>query len=150
MSGMAKLDPSHIMKLFQREKPDDWGSLAANPFCLDESPRYAPHQDSDPSDIVHIIQFGTKRSLTQPNAPLFYNIMEEDASCYTSNISATTPPLIADTGASVCISPLRSDFVTYHRSNIAIKDLSSSNAVTGEGMIHWHVIDTNGNHFTIY
>ena len=60
-----------------------------------------------------------------------------------------TPPLIIDTGASVCITPLKSDFQTYHPSTMKIKDLSSSNTVAGEGILCWTVVDVNGNHVTL-
>ena len=53
-------------------------------------------------------------------------------------------PLIVDSGASVCISPLREDFIVYRQSNAKIKDLSKSNAVAGEGIVRWKVRDTNG------
>ena len=52
--------------------------------------------------------------------------------------------IIIDTGASVCISPHRSDFLTYHSSQMRIKDLSSSNKVQGEGIIRWKMQDANG------
>ena len=52
--------------------------------------------------------------------------------------------LVIDSGASVCISPDRSDFISYRPSKIKIKDLSSSNTVAGEGMIRWPVRDKNG------
>ena len=52
--------------------------------------------------------------------------------------------MIVDTGASVCISPRREDFVTYKSSKIKIKDLSKTNTVKGEGLICWTVLDQNG------
>ena len=53
-------------------------------------------------------------------------------------------PLVVDSGASVCISPCRSDFVTYKPSKAKIKDLSSTNRVEGEGLVRWHVLDADG------
>lgn len=47
-------------------------------------------------------------------------------------VSGKETPLIMDTGASCCISPRRSDFVTYLKSQVKIKDLSSSNSVAGK------------------
>jgi hypothetical protein len=58
-------------------------------------------------------------------------------------------PLIMNTGASCCISPCQSDFVTYSKSQVKIKDLSSSNSVAGEGMIRWKVLDAHGRSVTI-
>ncbi len=57
--------------------------------------------------------------------------------------------LIVDSGASVCISPLRSDFITYKPSQMKIKDLSSSNKVQGEGIIKWRVLDSSGQEISI-
>ena len=57
---------------------------------------------------------------------------------------ATETPLIWDTGASVCISPHREDFISYKKSTARIKDLSSSNKVTGKGMVRWTVRDKDG------
>ncbi len=48
-------------------------------------------------------------------------------------------------GASVCITPHRSDFITYQPSSIKIKDLSSTNRVKGEGKLRWKVEDSKGN-----
>ena len=62
--------------------------------------------------------------------------------CFSGTLS--TIPLIVDTGASVCISPCREDFVTYKTSKLKIKDLSKTNKVQGEGLIRWTVRDKNG------
>ena len=53
-------------------------------------------------------------------------------------------PLIVDTGASVCISPKREDFIYYQDSKANIKDLSKTNTVSGEGIVGWKVRDTTG------
>ncbi len=45
--------------------------------------------------------------------------------------------LIIDSGASICITPHRPDFITYKTNNMKIKDLSSSNKVAGEGLLRW-------------
>jgi hypothetical protein len=52
--------------------------------------------------------------------------------------------VIIDSGASVCISPNLSDFITYKDSKMKIKDLSSSNKVAGEGILRWKLQDVNG------
>ena len=54
--------------------------------------------------------------------------------CYQS-ITNHNSFLIIDSGASVCIMPHQSDFVTYAASNMKIKDLSSPNTVAGEGLM---------------
>ena len=143
-------DPSRIMDIFNRPLRPDWDSAIDTRFALDDPPLYNPAPDEDPSEIMHILCFGQQeRELTEDHTPLFYTLMDKNASCYTSTVSSTSPPLIADTGASISITPLRSDFDTYYPSQISIKDLSSSNKVVGEGIIHWHVIDRGGNHHTL-
>jgi hypothetical protein len=67
--------------------------------------------------------------------------------CLSSKI--VTSNVIIDTGALVCISPHRSDFVTYASSKMKIKDLSSSNQVAGEGLIRWSLHDATGTVVTI-
>ena len=52
--------------------------------------------------------------------------------------------LVIDSGASVCISPHKGDFISYGKSNMKIKDLSSSNNVAGEGIICWNLKDVHG------
>jgi hypothetical protein len=51
--------------------------------------------------------------------------------------------VIVDSGASVCIATNQSDFITYKDSKMKIKDLSSSNKVAGEGILHWKFQDVN-------
>ncbi len=67
--------------------------------------------------------------------------------CLSSKIIASN--VIIDTGALVCISPHQSDFVTYASSKMKIKDLSFSNWVAGEGLIHWSLHDANSTVVTI-
>ena len=106
--------------------------------------------DHDPSRIVDFIyssipkptntHFETPQATLSQSYPtgllarlhvLFY------PHCLTS-VMTQSPPLIVDTGASVCITPNKGDFIasTYRPSSLKIKDLSSSNKVLGEGMIH--------------
>jgi hypothetical protein len=63
------------------------------------------------------------------------------------NVKLQHIPLIVDSGASVCITPCKSDFKpgTYRSSNMKVRDLSSENKVDGEGLVQWAVKDTNGN-----
>jgi hypothetical protein len=67
--------------------------------------------------------------------------------CLSSKI--VTSNVIIDTGALFCILPHQSDFVTYASSKMKIKDLSSSNQVAGEGLIHWSLHNTYGTVVTI-
>ncbi len=72
-----------------------------------------------------------------------YILTIEFPSCYRNTIDHESL-LIIDSGASVCITPHRLDFITYKMSNIKIKDLSSSNTVAGEGLLRWKVEDCAG------
>jgi hypothetical protein len=58
---------------------------------------------------------------------------------------AVLSSIIIDSGASVCISPHQSNFVTYLASKMKIKGLSSSNQVAGEGILCWSLQDMDGN-----
>ncbi len=62
--------------------------------------------------------------------------------CYLNEISNAI--LTVDMGASVCITPHHSDFITYQSSSMKIKDLSSTNRVKGEGILQWKVEDSKG------
>jgi hypothetical protein len=62
--------------------------------------------------------------------------------CFSSQ--ANEGNVIIDSGASVCISPHYSDFVTYNKSTMKTKDLSPSNQVAGEGIIQWLIKDHRG------
>ena len=50
-------------------------------------------------------------------------------------------PLIMDTGALVCITPRREDFIVYQDSKAKINNLSKTNTVTGEGVVRRSVRD---------
>jgi hypothetical protein len=50
--------------------------------------------------------------------------------------------LIIDSGASVCITPFKTDFVSYKPSTTKIKDLSSQ--VAGKGIVKWSFRDKDG------
>jgi hypothetical protein len=65
----------------------------------------------------------------------------EDPKCFSS--IGINSSLVINSGASVCISQHKSDFITYNKSKMKIKDLSSSNHVAGEGIVHWYMKDAN-------
>jgi hypothetical protein len=67
--------------------------------------------------------------------------MSSIAYLYCFSSQANKGNVIINSGASVCISPHRSDFITYNISAMKIKDLSSSNQVAGEGLIQWLIKD---------
>lgn len=161
----ASWDPSSIMQHFtcaatsgrvkemQLNDDHEWGSTPPRPpFTLHHvSTDDIFPDDHDPSDIVHILKFNTHNPtthLTRAEAPIFFSLLE-NPSCYSTSVQHNETPLIVDSGASVCISPIRSDFITYNQSRIKIKDLSSSNTVDGEGLVKWNVIDTSGNQVTL-
>ena len=64
-----------------------------------------------------------------------FNSLEVEPFCLTTN--GLFGMVIIDTGASVCISPNKSDFITYSKSDMKIKDLTTINRVAGEGLIRW-------------
>jgi hypothetical protein len=66
----------------------------------------------------------------------------EDPYCLSGRSMQTG--VIIDSGASVCITPHRSDFINYKDSHMKIRDLSSSNSVAGEGIIRWSMQDEHG------
>ena len=66
-----------------------------------------------------------------------FNSLEVEPFCLTTN--DLFGMVIIDTGASVCISPHKSDFVTYSKSDMKIKDLTTINRVAGEGLIRWTI-----------
>ncbi len=72
-----------------------------------------------------------------------YILTIEFPSCYQNTMDHESL-LIIDPGASVCITPHRSDFIMYKTSNMKIKDLSSSNKVAGEGLLRWKLEDRAG------
>jgi hypothetical protein len=72
-----------------------------------------------------------------------YILTIEFPSCYQNTMDHESL-LIIDSGTSVCITPHRSDFISYKTSNMKIKDLSSSNKVAGEGLLRWKVEDHAG------
>jgi len=101
----------------------------------------------DPSSITSTTNFPTFSQASalgyvSKNLRLLLNSIDSPQ-CFSS--MADLPSVIVDTGASVCISPHRSDFVTYHSSKMKIKDLSSSNQVAGEGILRWKLEDSLGN-----
>ena len=51
---------------------------------------------------------------------------------------------ILDTGASFGLTPFRSDFITYEKVNITVKDVSGSNKVQGFGLVLYKAVATNG------
>ena len=69
--------------------------------------------------------------------------------CHNNILTKEQYQLIVDTGASVCITPCRHDFISYRPSKVKIKDLSKSNSVEGEGVLRWVIMDTDGNPCTI-
>ena len=146
---------SHFLTSTSRTPLHDipWASSTTNPtFNLEHFDMTFP-LDADPSDIMTMMNFtlgstlSAHHDLTQRHAPIYFSLLD-NPTCYMSE-SPTSPPLIVDTGASVCISPIKSDFKTYLPSTMRIKDLSSSNSVAGEGMLHWHVMDINKKQVTL-
>ena len=66
----------------------------------------------------------------------------DNPSCF--SLKTIRAGLIIDSGASVCITPHRSDFLSYKPSKMKVKDLSASNQVKGEGIVRWTFRDADG------
>jgi hypothetical protein len=94
-----------------------------------------PHQDNLKRTLLRLPMY--KAYLSTLNNPMCF--------CLSSNEIM----LIVNSGASVCISPLCLDFVTYKSSIMKIKDLLSSKRVEGEGIIEWNVIDKHKHNVAI-
>jgi hypothetical protein len=67
----------------------------------------------------------------------------DNPSCF--SLKTIRSSLIIDSGTSVCVTPHKSDFISYKPSTMKIKDLSSLNHVKGKGIVKWLFRDTDGN-----
>jgi len=108
----------------------------------------------DPSFVMGILSLDSgppqdSINLSTTKIPFFKAFLStlEDPKCF--QLSSNEAMLIVDSGASVCISPHRSDFITYKTSAMRIKDLSSSNKVHGEGIIKWRVLNSSGQEISL-
>ena len=110
-------------------------------------------KEHDPSSIVEI-----EKSITGIMPLLDTGVISKSVrKCLLSSIDspkcfssvAACSSVIVDSGASVCITPHRSDFLSYQSSSMKIKDLSSSNSVAGEGIVRWSFQGANGKSFSI-
>ncbi len=98
---------------------------------------------------LDLVPYQDSINLSTTKIPSFkaFLLTLEEPKCF--RLSSTDTMLIVDSGPSVCISPLRSDFITYKPSLRKIKDLSSSNKVQGESIIKWRVLDSVGQEISI-
>ena len=103
--------------------------------------RWKPKSVSSNKSFASFMLFRVLTKLSNLN--FVYLLTIELPKCY-NNVMNQESLLIVDSGASVCISPHRSDFLTYTTSKMRIKDLSSSNTVAGEGLLPWKVEDVTG------
>ncbi|KAL3780854.1 hypothetical protein ACHAW5_002787 [Stephanodiscus triporus] len=108
----------------------------------------------DPSLIMGVLSLDLgppqdSIDLSTTKVPLFKAFLStlDDPKCF--RLSSNDTMLIVDSGASVCISPLRSDFISYKPSLMKIKYLSSSNKVQGEGIIKWRVLNSSGQEISL-
>ena len=101
--------------------------------------------DWDPSSIVHILQFGrvlhTREEYFSHNHSYFTVL--ETPTCFNTGADCDIITIV-DSGASVCVTPHRSDFVTYQSSSMKLKDLSHTNSVDGEGYVQWKLTTESG------
>jgi hypothetical protein len=91
--------------------------------------------DYNPSDIMAIHQLHLSRPTTSPTTNPTGYISTLHNATYLNAMTDSISMLIIEPGASMCISPHKNDFITYHSSAVKIKDLSSSTAVAGEGLL---------------
>jgi hypothetical protein len=99
----------------------------------------------DPRQIMEIEKiFPSQNEMNHGVVTLFLSFVStyDDVRCLSS--STIKSSLVVDSGASVCISPHKEDFIVYGASTMKIKDLSSSNNVAGEGIISWNMHDVHG------
>jgi hypothetical protein len=146
----------------KREKNGGWGSLISKPptilghklnaqleerFLSTHDPSrimdfYATSSTFPEKQASHICRGGANVNLWQ----VLISSLEYPC-CYSSSTVADN--VIIDSGALVCISPHKSDFIMYGPSGMKIKDLSSTNKVAGKGLIQWDLQDKNGHTVTI-
>ncbi|KAL7468693.1 hypothetical protein ACHAXS_008919 [Conticribra weissflogii] len=108
------------------------------------------HQFSDTS-LQTTVPLDLHSSSPSFLSPLLFiaSTLSKDVHCLLGHNVVRETPLIIDTGASVCISPHRDDFVTYGPSKVRIKALSNTNLVEGEGLVQWKVLGQDGDIITL-
>jgi hypothetical protein len=146
----------------KREKNGCWGSLISKHPTILGHKLNAQLEDRiltthDPSRIMDFYatspKFPAKQASHIRRRWINVNLRQvlisslEYPRCYSSSTVANN--VIIDSGALVCISPHKSDFITYGPSGMKIKDLSSTNKVAGEGLLQWDLQDKNGHTVTI-
>jgi hypothetical protein len=134
---MKALD-AEISSLTQQASPVSWSDIAST-FLSEFSPAIAARVATR-----NWMYSFTEGKVTVNLSRRFYHCYPV---AYMFNISTQHIPLIVDSGASVCITPCKSDFIpnTYRESNMKVRDLSGENAVAGEGLVRWAVLDSSGN-----
>jgi hypothetical protein len=150
-------DPSRIMDFYQifDGPPEGVGSKWDG---ASEGGRLVPRtRNRTPSNrqANHSVTSGFQRNSTWSEilcsfgATPCYNIsFLATPGCFNSMFN-NSHLLIIDSGASVCITPHRSDFISYQKNNMKIKDISSSNIVAGEGLLRWNIADVAGRTVTL-
>jgi hypothetical protein len=100
----------------------------------------------DPSRIMdsYNITSQTDNQESSVTVPLQAALISSIKYPYCLSRTTICSSIIIDSGASVFISPHKSDFITYKDSKMKIKDLSSLNQVASEGIISWSLQDKNG------
>jgi hypothetical protein len=146
----------------KREKNSGWGSLISKLPTILGHKLNAQLKDwflttHDPSRIMDfyatLSKFPEKQASHIHRGWVNVNLWQvlisslEYLHCFSSSTVANN--VIIDSGALVCISPHKSDFITYGSSGMKIKDLSSTKKVSGEGLIQWDLQDKNGQTVTI-
>jgi hypothetical protein len=146
----------------KREKNGGWGSLISKHSTILGHKLNAQLEDRfltthDPSRIMDfyatLSKFPEKQAshihCGRVNVNLRQVLISTHKYPHFYSSSTVTNNMTIDSGALVCISPYKSDFITYGPSGMKIKDLSSTNKVAGKGLIQWDLQDKNGHTVTI-
>ena len=127
-----------IMSLAHQARDVSWSDLVDR-FLAPFAPNLAAHV----IDATWMYSFTGKGVVNVDLSRRFYHTFP----AYIFNVKIPHVPLIVDTGASLCLTPSKSDFVpgTYSECDMkTVKGLSGDNSVAGQGRIRWAIKDTSG------
>jgi hypothetical protein len=103
--------------------------LTHDPSCIKDSYNITSQTDNQEGSVTVPLQAALILSIQYP---------------YCLSSTTIRSSILMDSGASVCISPHKLDFITYKDSKMKIKDISSSNQVASEVIISWSLQNENG------
>ena len=118
--------------------------------------RYNPNLNYTSSQLQNARQQAARAlmlsiNISDQTKTLATMIVQSVPACFRSKVTSSTNPsspfnLIWDTGASICITPSRDDFVEYYKGSDVkeVKGLSEKVKVKGYGFVEWTVQGANG------